>query len=206
MRMDAHKAIGWMTVCGLAFALGASGCSGQPDDGSVQEPDTTAGAASVTPGVEAAAPRLTRLTNREYDSAIQDLLGVRGLAETTFPADGATVTDTVLTGEQFQRYFDAADALGEQVFTEPSLTSRLLTCTPAAQPAGQEDACTRLIVANFGTKAWRMPIEPAELDRLTGLATDAVALGETPRDSIKQVVKTVLASPQFLYRVDATSL
>ena len=45
------------------------------------------------------------------------------------------------------------------------------------------------------------PMAPSDVDRLTKLAMDAVALGETPTDSINQVIKTVLSSPQFLYQV-----
>ena len=99
-------------------------------------------------------------------------------------------------GDHFEQYFNAADALGEQVFANPLLVSRLLTCTPSA-----DTACTRQLVASFGSRAFRGPMSTDEVDRLTKVATDAVALGETPTDSIKQVVKTVLASPQFLYTV-----
>jgi len=74
--------------------------------------------------------------------------------------------------------------------------SRLLTCTPT-----EDTACTRQIVASFASRAWHGPMAPDDVDRLTKVATDAVALGETPTDAIKQVVKTVLASPQFLYQV-----
>src|SRR5439155_11287657 len=41
-----------------------------------------------------------------------------------------------------------------------------------------------------------------EVTGLVKLATDAIGLGETADGSIKQVVKTLLASPQFLYRIE----
>ena len=50
--------------------------------------------------------------------------------------------------------------------------------------------------------AWRRPLENSEVARLVTLASDAVKLGETPEAAIKQVVKTLLASPQFLYRIE----
>jgi hypothetical protein len=179
-----------MTLLALTAAMGAAACTTDvttPTD----EP------ASPAPAAVAAQPSsatLVRLTNREYDNAVQNLLGVPGVAESTFPAD-QTLADEGFQ-ESFDRYFDAADALGEQVWANPFLKSRLLTCTPSA-----DAACTRLLVTAIGSRAFNGPMAPAEVDRLTKLATDAVAIGETPSDSIKQVVKTVLSSPQFLYQV-----
>jgi hypothetical protein len=175
--------------------LGASACNTDVDTAApTTDPATTASAtAQQTPSAT-----LVRMTNREYDNSVQDLLGVPGLAESTFPTDSvATLGD-----DRFEQYFDAADALGEQVFANPYLRSRLLTCTPS-----EDSACTRSIVSAFGQRAFHGPMAPADIDRLTKVATDAVAMGETPADSIKQVVKTVLASPQFLYQVaPATTL
>jgi hypothetical protein len=178
------------TLGGLALALGATACS----TGGTTAPEpaaTTASATVQTPAAGSAA--LVRLSNAQYDNAVRELLGVPGLTQTTLPSDS-------LGDGHFEQYFNAADALGEQVFADPFLTSRLLICTPS-----QEMECTRQIVASFGARAWRGPMAPADVDRLTKLAADAVALGETPVNSIKQVVKTVLASPQFLYTVGPTT-
>jgi hypothetical protein len=179
------------TLGGLALILGASACS--TEGSSAPEPTATTAPATVqTPAANGA---LVRLSNSQYDSAVRELLGVPGLTQTTLPADNAG-------DDHFEQYLNAADALGEQVFADPFLTSRLLSCTPS-----EDTGCTRQIVSSFGARAWRGPMAPADVDRLTKLATDAVALGETPVNSIKQVVKTVLASPQFLYTVgDATTL
>jgi hypothetical protein len=101
-----------------------------------------------------------------------------------------------LGDDRFEQYFDAADALGEQVWSNPYLRTRLMSCTPS-----DDSSCTRQIVTSLGQRAFHGPMAPSDVDRLTKVATDAVALGETPADSIKQVVKTMLASPQFLYQV-----
>jgi hypothetical protein len=183
------------------LALGASACS---TEGSGQgSTDNTATNAPVSDQATNAAPsaaqsysgsaELTRLSNAQYDSAVRELLGVTEV-NATFPTDLAA-------GDHFEDYFNAADVLGEQVFANPLLVSRLVTCNP-----GADAACTRQIVASFGARAWRGPMSTDDVDRLTKVATDAVALGETPNDSIKQVVKTVLASPQFLYTIAPTAL
>lgn len=179
MRMNALR----LTLVGLtAVAACTTDVAPQP----TEEPTAPA---AVT-NTESTAT-LVRLSNREYDSAVQDILGVPGVADKTFPADQLTADE-----DSFDRYFDAADALSEQVWANPFLKSRILTCTPS-----QDAACTRLLVTAIGSRAWHGPMAPADVDRLTKVATDAVALGETPSDSIKQVVRTVLSSPQFLYQV-----
>jgi hypothetical protein len=171
-----------------ALAFGVTACS----TGSTSTAPTTDPAPTAAPATVETAPSsdvLARLSNAQYDGAVRELLGVSEIAPSTFPTDLAA-------GDHFEQYFNAADALGEQVFANPLLVSRLLTCTPSA-----DTACTRQLVASLGSRAFRGPMSTEEVDRLTKVATDAVALGETPVDSIKQVVKTVLASPQFLYTV-----
>jgi hypothetical protein len=179
-------------VGGLALALSTGGCSTGGTTAPTSEPDTTTPATVEAPANGSAA--LARLSNVQYDGAIRELLGVPEVTQATFPTDTAA-------GDHFEQYFDAADALGEQVFADPFLAARLLSCTPT----DADTACTRQIVSSFASKAWRGPMAPADVDRLTKVATDAIALGETPVNSIKQVVKTVLASPQFLYTVSTST-
>src|SRR5262249_54142889 len=52
------------------------------------------------------------------------------------------------------------------------------------------------------TKAWRRPVTDDELTKLVKLSTDAIALGEDFTGGIKQVVKTLLGSLPFLYRIE----
>jgi hypothetical protein len=171
-----------------ALAFGVAACSTESNaPAPTSDPAPTAAPATVES--YSSSDVLARISNAQYDSAVKDLLGVEAATPSTFPTDLAQ-------GDHFEQYFDAADALGEQVFANPLLVSRLLSCTPSA-----DTACTRQIVADFGARAMRGPMSTDDVDRLTKVATDAVALGETPVNSIKQVVKAVLASPQFLYTV-----
>jgi hypothetical protein len=186
---------GWMLLGGLALTLGVSACN---EAGTTGEPEPTA--STTAPATETApaantGDTLVRLSNAQYDNAVKELLGVTGQAEATFPAD------SVMGDSHFAQYFDAADAVGEQVFANPVLSSKVLTCTPS-----EDAACTRQIVSQFASRAYRGPVAAVDVDRLTKVATDAIALGETPVGSIKQVVKTVLASPEFIYSVGPASL
>jgi len=185
---------GWLLLGGLALSLGVAACNTEAGTAGAPDPTATSAPATVSPSAASGAA-LVRLSNAQYDNAVKELLGVSGQAEATFPSDA------VMGDNHFTQYWDAADAVGEQVFANPALSSRLLTCTPS-----EDTACTRQIVSQFAARAYRGPMAPADVDRLTKVATDAVALGETPVNSIKQVVKTVLASPEFIYTLTPSTI
>jgi hypothetical protein len=150
-----------------------------------------------------------RLNNLEYDNTVRDLVGVDNkMAQMTFQPDEKGEFDNdaeafTINDARYEQYFNAADSIGEAVWANATLKGKLIGagslagCTPAT-----DTACTTTFVQKFGLRAWRRPLQTAEVTRLVKVATDAVALGETPDASIKQVVKTLLASPQFLYRIE----
>jgi hypothetical protein len=178
----------------------------------------TAGIGGGTAGT-AAAPRdvgrvsIHRLNNLEYDNTMKDLLGVDAMARATFQpdetgeyfdnnADAFTMNDA-----RYEQYFTTADTIGEQVFADTTPTGLRQTyvyglVSPACTPSATDTTCSSKIISAFAQKAWRRPVSPADLTDLVKLATDAVTLGETADGAIKQVVKTLLASPPFLYRIE----
>jgi len=144
-----------------------------------------------------------RLNNLEYDNTVRDLVGVPGTAQTSFQADEQGEFDNnadafTMNDARYEQYFNSADTIGEAVFANAALKAKIVTCAPSAT----DTTCASTIITNFGKRAWRRPLAATEVTRLVKLATDAVALGETPENSVKQVVKTLLASPQFLYRIE----
>ena len=148
---------------------------------------------------------IRRLNNTEYDNTVRDLLGVSSAPARTFIADEkAGGFDTIaaalgMTDAQYEQYFDAAESLVDATFADAALRSRIVTCAPAA---GDERTCTRAWITSFGRRAWRRPLTTDELDRLTGLALDARALGADWNTASAQVVKALLASVGFLYRIE----
>jgi hypothetical protein len=189
---------------------GASGQGGQPGatSGTVGvAPMTTSmpgmPAAPLDPGTVAA----HRLNAFEYDNTISDLLGIpTKIAETTFlpdevggngfnnEADVLTMTDA-----EFTQYFNEADALGEQVFADPALTKRIVTCTPAS---ATDTACLNTVINTFGALAYRRPLFADEVTRFQTLASSAVANGADFNGSVKDIVKMMLCSVPFLYRME----
>jgi hypothetical protein len=76
---------------------------------------------------------------------------------------------------------------------------RIFVCRPAA-PAGEEP-CARKIVASLGSRAFRRPVGPADIDVLMEFYRAGRAEGEFDR-GIELALARILASPQFIYRVE----
>jgi hypothetical protein len=221
-----------LLACGVVAALGAMACngaisgegtmpgSGDMTGGSAGSTGSTgagantpvptgpgAGGASGTGSTTADPGRISihRLNNLEYDNTMMDLVGVPGMAEATFQSDetGEFNNDAdafTMNDARYEQYFDAADTIGEALFASPTLKAKILTCAPTAPT----DACTSTIISAFGLRAWRRPLTTTEVQGLVALAGQATALTppETAENAVKLVVKTMLASPQFLYRIE----
>jgi hypothetical protein len=213
-------------LLGLVAAVAACGGRGlggkAPDasggagtDGGVD----TAGAAGTTPsGVDAGADVVAtigwgpvrRLTDTEYDNTMRDLLGVEAGARRAFGRGNAAAdtptglfdgvaTDQRMPPERLAWYFASAVSLTDQVWADPTLRARIVTCAPVSP---NDDGCARAIVAAFGRLAWRRLLEPGELDGLVALARDAQTRGDDFATAMKQVAVALLVSESFLYRIE----
>jgi hypothetical protein len=176
-------------------------------------PPTGAGGAGGAGVLDVGRISIHRLNNLEYDNTIHDLLGANGMAQATFQADEEGEFDNdadafTMNDARYEQYFNNAITIGEAVFADLAATGLRQTyvyglVTPACTPSATDTTCSSKIISAFAQKAWRRPLTTADLAGLVKLATDALALGGvTADDSIKQVVETVLASPQFLYRIE----
>jgi hypothetical protein len=77
---------------------------------------------------------------------------------------------------------------------------RVFVC---GHPSGKhQPACTRTILANFASRAFRRPVTAKEIDQLTGIATLARKNGDPFEESISTALQAVLVSPHFLFRIE----
>ena len=165
---------------GLVMTLGLGAC----------ESDT--GSATVTPG---SGGQLQRIDALEYDHSIQRTLGVSLSNDERLALIG---NDTEVTPAEYQRHFDRVQLLVSNVFADPALRGRIVTCAPASEV---DSACTQSIIRQFGAVAWQRPVNDSEVAQLMGVAAGALALGNDFSQSIEQVVRTMMISAPFLYRV-----
>jgi hypothetical protein len=101
-----------------------------------------------------------------------------------------------MDGDQYQRYFDAAEAITDEVFADATKAAKWMKCTTT------DDACVKSIVENAGLHIFRRPLTAEEVTTYTGVYADAKAAGDDHNASVKLTVRALLSSAEFLYRIE----
>jgi hypothetical protein len=141
---------------------------------------------------------MRRLTREQYQNTVRDLLGVHYPATQRFAADellSGFRTNTTLAVQELhlEQYQAAAEEIAEQV-GKPELVAALAPCAQGSDPV----SCARNFIEQFGRRAYRRPLTPAETDRLLGVYTVGQKAGFAA--GIELVIAAALQSPRFLYR------
>jgi len=76
----------------------------------------------------------------------------------------------------------------------------ILIAPPGSGLSEKETA--RKIIEAFASKAWRRPVEPAEIAPLMAVYARAVSKGADFTSAIRPMLKAVLVSPSFLFRME----
>jgi hypothetical protein len=180
---------------GTGIGTGTAGGSG----------GTGSAGSSFAPGDPNAAglmPML-RLTNREYNNTVRDLLGDTSQPASQFASDRDPTFEFRRAGtvavQDATLVRTAAEALAAAA--APNLVNgKLLPCDPATG----EDACAQKFITTFGQRAFRRPVTAAEVTRLTTLYTAArTTLKLAFTDAISVLIEAMLQTPQFLYHWEA---
>lgn len=145
---------------------------------------------------------LRRLTRFEYNSTVRDLFQTALTPADDFPpdevVDGFSNNGVVLTVSSLhaEKYTFAAEALAAEAVTK---LGTLLPCDPVA--AGAE-ACATQFAQTFGRRVYRRALEPEDVSVL--LEAFALGSGTSYERGIEIMVRTMLQSPHFLFRVELT--
>ncbi len=143
--------------------------------------------------------RLRRLTHSQYNHTVRDLLGDQTAPAMQFPPEDFVngflnqSRGQSLSPLLEEAYSNAAEKLAQAAFRGGD-THRLLSCKPSPE-------CGKRFVREFGRKAFRRPLDPAEQRRYESL------LAKEP-DLLKGaqlVVEAMLQSPNFLFWMNVTS-
>jgi hypothetical protein len=142
--------------------------------------------------------QLRRLTHSQYNHTVRDLLGDQtGPAMQFPPEDFVNGFLDQSRGQSLsplleEAYSNAAEKLARSAFRGGD-THGLLSCKPSPE-------CGKRFVQEFGRKAFRRPLEPAEQQRYEAL------LAKEP-DFLKGaqlLVEAMLQSPNFLFWINTT--
>lgn len=166
---------------------GGRGSGGDGEGGTAGEPNATP-ALGVMP--------LRRLTKREYQNTIADLLGAPPSYAAGYPSDDvskhgfATATNT--SELMATATMEAADGLAR--FAVGKLNS-LLPCSATA-----DDACAKSFIESFGQRTYRRPLSAAEKQELFTLYSFARKdLALDFKEAMRVILTGMLQAPQFLY-------
>ncbi len=147
-------------------------------------------------GLEAAHAALRRLTRREYNNTVRDLLGDSTNPASTFVTDAVVGhfdnnTGSPVTLSMASEYMEAALTLAET-----AVTNRLAMLAPCTASAA-DDACARSFIQGFGKRAFRRPLTTAEVTRYFMLFS-TFKQGADFANGARIVIATMLQSPNFL--------
>jgi hypothetical protein len=142
---------------------------------------------------------MRRLTNAEYVRAVRDVTGIDVSASAaSLPADVEVHGFSNAAGPQTisllhaERYMLASQQVASQLAANATARTQLAGCDVATGGP----ACLRALAQRLGRRAFRRPLQAAEVDRLAALA----ATESDPLRGLELVVQGVLQSPKFLFR------
>jgi hypothetical protein len=185
---------------GTGGAGNQSGTGAQPgvDPNGVPDPEI-----AKTQPIDPGRVEMHRLNTAEYNATVQDVLGT-SLAPATSSWRGGELGgfDNMASvlgvdADQYGRYFEAAEALTNDVFGNAALAGKFLTCTTT-----DDNACISSILSNAGLKIFRRPLTPAEITTYTKVYTAARGQGDDHTASARLMVQALLSSAEFLYRIE----
>lgn len=172
--------------------------------------DEHAKSAACPPSASPARTPMRRLNRSEYTATIRDLLDIHLDAGHALPADGAggegfdNAAETLfLSPLHAEKYLEAARLATETLSRDATAREKLLIAKPGEGLSETEAARRTLEV--FLPRAFRRPVDPAELTPYLSLFSAARRSGSGYDDAILYAVRGVLVSPQFLFRIERPS-
>lgn len=156
--------------------------------------------------------RFFRLTHSQWEATVQDLFYLpepTGLSESfrTDPSIGGFLFDNnaqSLEVDQalWQSYADAAGDVAELVTADATILAGILP-----PDAGDPDARAQQFITELGERAYRRPLEQAEIDQhfaAWGGATELYDDTDAFTAGVRLTIETMLQSPHFLYRIETS--
>jgi len=195
---------GSQAVAGSSNASAGAGASAGSGGGAT----AGSGAAGVggTGGMEGALGAepsdLRRLTAAEYQATVSDVLGAStkpDLAAFATEVDGFDNNSAAngVSDELYLRYLETAENVADEVFASDLLRPQIVTCA-AVDDAG----CVQSVISQVALRLFRRPALAEELTAYQKVYQRARARQEDHQGSLQDVLIALLASAQFLYRME----
>lgn len=146
---------------------------------------------------------VARLTREEYSETIRWIFGldlsrdIKKHLPADLRADGFnnTAYNLKVSLKHIQAYHKIADLVVEKL----KITSFV---RPFEKCNDLEDKCMNKVIQNMGKWILRRPLEKKEVASYLGITTSVSAAGGQYTDAVKALIKAMILSPQFIYRIE----
>jgi hypothetical protein len=201
----------------LGLGMSAAGCTGVFDgasppmegEGATSSVGGSSGSSAGVGAVGGTTPvqlsgykPIHRLSTQEYNATVADVLGTtlqpgkpNWLNYEARGFDNLAAVQQV-DGGQYQRYFDAADELSADALSRADFKTKFVTC------ATSDSACVTSIIAKLGLHLFRRPLAETEVANYQNVYVAAQAQGEAHEGALQQVLRALLLSSEFLFRME----
>ena len=156
-------------------------------------------------------PPLRLLTNQEYMASLETVfgqglegqteLGTRLIPEAR--SSSGFFNDARLravTEDSVRIYFESSASVAQWVLAKPDRTARAMPCDAGIQ---SEEACAKSLIQTTGERLFRRPLDAQEQARFLALFDTARHTHQAKtEEALTAVLRALLNSPQFLYRID----
>lgn len=195
--MSPRYSYGIVLTLSLAGFAGCTGTIGEPSGSSEGSPRPDEVLPDGTHSADLLPAGIRRLTNAEYDASVRALTGTTTSPSEGFAPDarqdGYTVNHAqVIDAVVVKQLASSAEKLAAEV------KGKLNDFAPCADAMTQSESCATDFIKTFGGRAYRRPLDQAEIDALL-VAYKVGENGATYADGIEQVARAVLQSAGFLY-------
>ena len=159
---------------------------------------------------------LRRLTHRELDNTLRDLVGANFPVTDRFPAEltGASGFDNsantlFLESTLMERYIAAAERVVELMLpprpaTEAERLARELVFVARPGPGLTGDQAADRVLRQFLERAWRRPPSEDDVARTLDRYREARQTDRGFEEAVKVALQAALISPNFLLRIETT--
>ena len=191
-------------TCNAGVCMSVTGTGGMGGMGGMGGNTGTGGTGATPVACTPMAPtprRLWRLSVEQWGAAVKDLLGLTtapiltnrgGQAAYAFFSDATLGVDENF---QFALYKASQDVV------LPAIASRITTLAPCTgTTAAQQTACAMTFVQSLGPKAFRRPLETAEVPDLMAVYANGAMMDYAT--GISLLVQALITSPSFVYRTE----
>lgn len=143
-----------------------------------------------------------RLNSTEYNATVQDVLGTKlQPANDSWRGGELAGFDNIASvlgvdEAQYDRYFEAAQALATEVMAANDLRAKVVSC------ALTDPSCLQSTIEAAGLRLFRRPLTPDEIKTYRGVYDTARGLGDDETASLTLTLQALLSSAEFLYRVE----